>query len=192
MTRYLTALAACTVLLAVVISCSLAEKGIEKGIDKIATGDDMGRATSLWPDVPKMDGLEPSNLEPPLPIKLAFKFILNNLYRLNKEGEDKTPVKGDWIIFSTNASANDIKAFYSADKMSQFGNWKVNDKEGGCLSDLEGMQSIGAVCLYTKKESGENIMLAIISFTDDQTKNNNICFLRLAAPEEKSISNQGK
>ena len=81
------------VLCLAVISCSRIAERVS-GTDKIE------KAGDLWPDVPRMESLGPSDLELPWAVKLLMKTALNNLWRLNKEGEDKTAVEGDWIAGS--------------------------------------------------------------------------------------------
>src|SRR5438445_9384002 len=90
------------VLLLSVMSCGL--------VDKFTTGgQQMTKVDELWSDVPRMDGLSHSDLELPLTIKILMRTALNNLWRLNKEGEDKTPVSGDWIVFSSGGPPSDVQ-----------------------------------------------------------------------------------
>ena len=98
-----------------VMSCGL--------VDKFTTGgQQMTKVDELWSDVPPMDGLTHSDLELPLTIKILMRTALNNLWRLNKEGEDKTPVNGDWIVFSSSGSPKDVQGFYTNSRMTSFGN----------------------------------------------------------------------
>ena len=73
-----------------VMSCGLMNRFTTGGVDNLQ------RTNDLWPDVPKIDGLEHSDLELPMTVKLMMRAALNNLWRLNKEGEDKTPLQGDY------------------------------------------------------------------------------------------------
>ena len=58
---------------------------------KTLTGDeDLKKVGDLWSDVPRMEGLAASEAEMPVQVKLLMRYALNNLWRLNKEGEDKT------------------------------------------------------------------------------------------------------
>src|SRR4029450_1710963 len=95
---------------------------------KTLTGDDpsLKKVGELWSDVPRMDGLASSEAEMPVYVKVLMRTALNNLYRLNKEGEDKTPAKGDWAVFSTTKSPDDVKDFYTNARMTGFGNWEAS------------------------------------------------------------------
>ena len=99
----------------VVLSCGLIDRVTDLGIENLQRSED------LWPDVPRMDGLEHSDMELPLGVKLIMKAALNNLWRLNKEGEDKTPVSGDWVVYSTTKPPADVQAFYTNDRMKTAG-----------------------------------------------------------------------
>src|SRR6476620_9577244 len=105
-----------------VLSCGL--------INRFTTGgvENMQRAEDLWPDVPRIDGLEHSDMELPLAGKLLVRWALNNMWRLNKEGEDRTPATGDWVVFSTVKTPTDIESFYTNDRMTQFGQWETSKK----------------------------------------------------------------
>jgi len=158
------------ILLFVGLSCRLAER--------FAGGDqNLKRTSELWSDVPRMDGLDPSEMEMPLAIKMIIRTVLNNLWRLNREGEDKTPVSGDWIVFTSAKSPVDVQSFYTNDRMASFGRWEAT-KKSTCLDGKESGID-GAMCAFEKVENGKAIMLAVIAIKDDSTKQSNIFFLRL-------------
>lgn len=171
------------VLVLVVLSCSLA--------DRLAGGDqNLKRTNELWSDVPAMDGLEPSEMELPFAVKLLMRTALNNLWRLNDEGEDKTPVAGDWIVFTSAKTPLDVQGFYSNDRMTTFGNWEAS-KKSTCLDGKENGID-GGMCVFEKIANGKAVMLAVIAMRDDSTKRTNIFYLRLekdAKPEVTNTSN---
>jgi len=157
-------------LLFVGLSCRL--------IDRLSGGGpDLSRSTELWSDVPRMDGLEPSEMEMPFAIKLMMRTVLNNLWRLNKENEDKTPVSGDWIVFTTAKAPADVQGFYTNDRMTSFGSWEASGKST-CLDGKESGID-GALCAFEKIANGKEIMLAVIAVKDDSSKQTNVFFLRL-------------
>src|SRR5262245_61934439 len=86
------------------------------------TGNDMNlrKVGELWTDVPRMDGLASSEADMPMFVKVLMRTALNNLYRLNSNGEDRTPSKGDWAVFSTSKSAQDVRSFYTNERMTSF------------------------------------------------------------------------
>jgi len=166
-----------------VLSCGL--------INRFTTGgvENMQRAEDLWPDVPRIDGLEHSDMELPLAGKLLVRWALNNMWRLNKEGEDRTPATGDWVVFSTVKTPTDIESFYTNDRMTQFGQWETS-KKSTCF-DGKDKGWPGILCVYQKKESDKTIGLMILAGTDEDSKKTNVFYLRVESPTN-SNSNSSK
>src|SRR5437764_14329466 len=104
--------------LCAVLSCGL--------VDRFTSGQQMNKVNELWSDVLRMDDFRHSDLEMPVTVKLLLRTALNNLWRLNKEGEDKTPVTGDWVVFATSKTPADVQNFYTNDRMTSFGAWEVS------------------------------------------------------------------
>lgn len=167
-------------ILLAVMSCRLADKFVGGGLD-------LERRGELWSDVPKMDGLEASELEMPLAIKVLMRTVLNNLWRFNREGEDKTPVSGDWIVFTSAKTAADIQGFYSNDRMSSFGKWDSSMKPTCVEGKEKGID--GVFCVFHKIENGKEIMLAVIAMQDDKANRINLFFLRLEKDAEPEAAN---
>jgi hypothetical protein len=143
-------------------------------------GEGMNRTSELWPDVPKMDTLAPSDMEMPLMIKVVIRTALNNLWRLNKEGEDKTPATGDWIVFTTTGTPSDVESFYTNARMTSFGNWEAS-KKSTCMDGKENGFN-GVLCVFEKFADKKQIGLAIISVQDEKTKQTSVFFLRVEKP----------
>jgi hypothetical protein len=163
-----------------VMSCSL--------IDRFTGGGpQMTRVDELWSDVPRMDGLAHSDLELPLTIKILMRTALNNLWRLNKEGEDKTPVSGDWVVFTSSGSPSDVQSYYTNSRMTSFGNWQAS-KEKTCL-DGKGNGVDGVLCAFEKVADKKDIMLAIIAMTDEKSKQTNVFYLRLEKDADANVVN---
>lgn len=157
----------------VVMSCGLVNRFTPVGAG-------MKRTEELWPDVPKMDNLSASDMEMPLMIKVIIRTALNNLWRLNKEGEDKTPATGDWIVFTSAGAPADLESFYTNDRMTSFGNWEPS-KRSTCM-DGKDQGFNGVLCVFQKVADGNQIGLAIISTQDDKTKQTSVFFLRVMSP----------
>jgi hypothetical protein len=158
---------------------SLACRPVDTAL-KAATGGDSNMKTvaQLWSDVPKMDDLTPSQVDMPLPIKLAARTIIGNLGRLNKEGEDKTTGNIDWIVFTSSKTPTDVMNFYTAARMNASG-WETGDVSP-CVSGSEtGIPQVGAFCVFQKIQNGKQALLAILAAPDEQTKQTHIFFLRL-------------
>lgn len=169
------------VLIFLAMSCNLAEKFVPGGTD-------MNRTAELWTDVPRMDGLAPSDMELPLAMKILIRTALNNLWRLNKEGEDKTPATGDWIVFTSDGKPADVQNFYTNTRMTSFGNWEASKK----TTCLDGKDSgiVGVLCLFEKIADNKQIGLAIAAMQDDKTKKTNIFFVRVEKPADPNAANK--
>jgi len=168
------------ILILVALSCNLA--------DRFTPGDDnFKRSSELWSDVPKMDGLTVSEMEMPFTIKVILRTVLNNLWRLNKEGEDKTPASGDWLVFTSAKTPADVQSFYTNDRMTSFGSWEPS-KKSTCLEGKESGVN-GALCVFEKVANGKTIDLAVIAMKDDSTKQTNIFFLRVEKDAQPGTAN---
>ena len=169
-----------TVFALAVISCGL--------FDKLAGGGpDMKKTDELWRDVPRMDGLSTSDIELPLAIKVLMRTVLSNLWRVNNEGEDKTPVSGDWIVFTTGGTPADVQNFYTNARMTSFGNWETS-KKSTCL-DGKDKGINGVLCVFQKTADQKEIKLAIIAMQDDKTRQTNVFYLRLEKDAENAVGN---
>jgi hypothetical protein len=164
---------AIVVLMLVVMSCGLINRFTP-------VGEGMTRTSELWPDVPKMDGLTQSDMEMPLVIKVVVRTALNNLWQLNKEGEDKTPATGDWIVFTSAGTPADVESFYTNEKMTSFGNWEPS-KKSTCMDGKENGFN-GVLCVFQKVADNKQTGLAIISVQDDKTKQTSVFYLRVESP----------
>jgi len=147
--------------------------------DEVTGGDSFKPAAELWSDVPRMDGLEPSELEDlPLPVKLLMRTMIGNLGRLNAEGEDQTTGNIDWISYNRGGTPEDVSAFYTPELMA--GNAWETDSGSACASgSATGLAESGVFCSFTKTENGTDKLLAIIATQEDASKPTGIFFLRL-------------
>jgi hypothetical protein len=155
---------------------------------KDLTGNDpnLKKVGDLWSDVPRMDGLTSSEADIPLFVKILMRTALNNLYRLNKEGEDKTPAKGDWAVFSTAKSLDDVKDFYTNDRMTGFGNWEASQKSTCVNGKDQGFS--GVACVFKKVQNNLETGLLIVGVPDEQKKQTNVFFVRVESPETTSTN----
>jgi hypothetical protein len=152
--RAATPILALTLVLAVAISCRLAET---------LTGDPRaGTVSSLWPDVPPLAGATKADLEIPLGPRLAIRALMQG--------------KINFIAFTTDQSATDVQAFYSNERMKAAG-WTPNEK--GCVGDTEDKDNHGALCLYKRKDGTKEEGLAIVLAQDEKTKKTEIFYVRI-------------
>ena len=153
-------LLALVLMFGVVVSCKLSERLMG---DKNA-----GTVSALWTDVPPFAGATKSDLEIPLGARL--------LIRTMSQG------KVSFISFRTDKSAQEVKDFYSVDRMKAAG-WIPNQK--GCTGDSEDSKNHGAACFYEKKEAGKDEGLAIIVAQDEKLPDTNIFYARIDLTNKK-------
>lgn len=156
--KHITKIVIFAILTLAVLSCSLAGKLVEKGLDK---GLNTQRAGSLWSDVPRMDGLNDSPTEDlPMTIKLVLHTFVNMV--LNSDKNSKS-VSTDWIIYNYKGSETDIRSFYTSEKMKSSGHWSLPEGIDSACMDGKEKGLYGDVCLYQKTESGKQEGLIIIA-----------------------------
>ena len=161
----------CLVLALLVIGCGVA--------NPLTGGDQAMRTVSqLWSDVPPMDGMTPSQMDMPLPIKLMVRTVLGNLGRLNKEGEDRTTGNIDWIVFTSSGTPSDVANFYTSDRMAASG-WSRTDTSPCVSGSAQGIPQVGLLCVFAKQQGGTQTQLAIIAALDEKSTEMNVFFLRL-------------
>jgi len=169
------------VLVLAVMSCSPLSQIAGKAIDQVAAGSGFTVAGSLWPDVPKMDGLtDDPNLDVPVYVRLYVQTAL----KAASGGEGGV----DWIGFTTDKSPADIQAFYTLDRMRSQG-W---DTDSGipCFSGSDqGVSDVGAICLFTKQESNNQTIVAIMAASDSSSNKTDVFFLRLTAQTTPTPAN---
>ena len=169
-----------TLLILTSISCGMIDTVVNQAVDKAAGGsENFQSVSSLWSDVPQMDGFGPSGLEkvPPF-VKLALQLVIGNLGRLNGQGQDQTTGNIDWIAFTTAKTPQDVQSFYTNDLMASNG-WDSNDSSP-CISGNDQTSAQGSgVCVFSKTQDGKNVQLVIITGLDEGTKQTNVFFLRL-------------
>jgi hypothetical protein len=160
-----TSILALALIFAVAVSCRLAES---------LTGDPKaGTVSSLWPDVPPFEGATKTDLALPLGARLAIRAMMQG--------------KINFISFTTNKGAEDVKTFYSKERMKAAG-WLPNEK--GCIGDSEDEKSHGAVCLFSRKDSNKQEGLAIVLAEDEKTKQTNIFYARIDLTEPTPTSSR--
>lgn len=152
--RASTSILALILVTAVALSCGLAEK---------LTGDPKaGTVSSLWPDVPPLEGATKADLEIPLGARLMIRAMMQG--------------KINFIAFMTDQSAQDVQDFYSNERMKAAG-WTPSDK--GCVGDTEDKESHGAICLFKRKDGNKEEGLAIVVALDEKTKKTEIFYARI-------------
>lgn len=141
-------------LVGVVISCRM--------IETLTGNEKAGTVSSLWPDVPPLEGAQKADLQIPLGARLALRAAMQG--------------KINFIAFTTDKSAQDVQNFYNNERMKAAG-WTPNEK--GCVGDTEDKKGQGAVCFFTRKDGNKQEGLAIIVAQDEKTKQTHIFYARI-------------
>jgi len=141
-------------MLGAVISCRM--------VESLSGGEKGGTVSTLWPDVPPFEGATKADLQIPLGPRLILRAA--------------TQGKINFIAFSTNKPAQEVKNFYTADRMKATG-WTPHDK--GCLGDTEDQKDQGAVCLFKRKDGDKEEVLAIIVAENEKSKQTDIFYARI-------------
>lgn len=144
----------------VAISCKLSEK--------LAGDKNAGTVSALWSDVPPFQGATKAEIEIPLGMRLLIRGM--------------TQGKVNFISFRTDKPAQEVKDFYSVERMKAVG-WIANDK--GCTGDTEDTTNHGAMCLFSKKNNGKDEALAIIVAQDEKLPDTNIFYARVDTTNTK-------
>jgi len=145
---------AITLMLGVAISCKLSER--------LAGDKNAGTVSSLWPDVPPFAGATKADLEIPLGARLMIRAMMKG--------------KINFISFKTDKPAQEVKDFYSNDRMKAAG-WFANDK--GCVGDTEDTKNHGALCIFSRKDGDKEEGLAIVVAQDEKLPETNIFYARI-------------
>ena len=154
-------LLALVLVLGVAVSCKLAER---LGGDK-----NSGTVSELWPDVPPIQGATKAEVEIPLGVRLLIRGMSQG--RVN------------FISFRTAKPAQEVKDFYSNDRMKAAG-WAANDK--GCTGDMEDKKNHGAMCMFSRRDGGKEEALAIIIAQDEKLPDTNIIYARIDTTQTKT------
>jgi hypothetical protein len=153
-------LLALILILGVAISCKLSER--------LAGDKNAGTVSELWADVPPFQGATKAEVEIPLGVRLLIRGMSQG--------------KVNFISFRTDKPAQEVKDFYSVDRMKAVG-WIANDK--GCTGDTEDTKNHGAICLFSKKNQGKDEALAIIVAQDEKLPDTNIFYARVDTTNTK-------
>ena len=137
----------------------------------VGNGSDMTAVSSLWSDVPAMDGMTAAQqMDMPTWLKALASPIMDTMMRGLNDGNEAG--HWDWTAFSLSGKTpSDVEDFYTPDRMAADG-WQP--AEAACLP----MGEQGLLCSFTKEEADRTIGLIILAATDEQKKETSVFFLR--------------
>lgn len=153
-------------------------------INQATGGDsDMTAVSSLWSDVPPMDGMVASQqVEMPVWLKALARPIMDTMMRGLNDGQDAG--HWDWTAFTLSGKTPaEVQAFYTPELMATYG-WQQG--EAACLP----MGENGVLCSFTKEESGKTTGLIVLAATDEQKQETSVFFLRAEGVEGTPAADQ--
>jgi hypothetical protein len=156
--RYMIAFSA--VLLVAALGCGVLDSVVNQAV---SGGKPAGTVADLWPDVPKMDGMNKVNIDLPIAAQVAIKAMTQGNF--------------DFIAYSTSQTPQDVVNFYTADRMKSAG-WDSQDT-GGCSASSGTTGVGGGICVFQRTTSGKTNALMIVIAQDDQTKQTQLFFVRV-------------
>ena len=152
--RFSASILALALILGVALSCKLGER--------LAGDKNAGTVSTLWADVPPFQGATKADLDIPLGARLFIRGMMRG--------------KVNFISFKTSKTAQEVKDFYSKDRMNAAG-WASDEK--GCVGDTDDSKNHGAICLFNRKDNGKDEGLAIIVAQDEKLPETNIFYARI-------------
>ncbi len=128
--------------------------------------------TTLWSDVPRMDGLTQESFDLPLPARLAVDGYLKS--------NSKYLGSLDFIAFSTSSTFQQIEDFYTTDRMQAAG-WNNPDNPGCAGSISIGGDVGGGVCFFARQNTDNSgAVLALFMSKDTKSPKTQLYFIRLS------------
>ena len=140
-----------------------------------SVGDSLNQTSDLWSDVPRMDGLTASDSDMPVVAKVIVRTVVSNIL---SEGTGS----GDWILFRTDKTAEDVQAYYTNERMAENG-WEASEASTCVSGAAEGITGAGLLCVFQKQSGSQYTGLAIIGTQDEATQQTNLIFVRIEADQ---------
>ena len=148
---------ALALLLAVALSCNLAER--------LAPNDESVMVSNLWSDVPPFPGATKTDVKLPLPMRILFSRVMKG--------------KVAFITFRTDKSPQEVKSFYSGDSMTDAGWARVEDS---CFRDTKDVRTGGALCNFNKGTGPKDEMVGVM--VQPESSGATIFYIRIDVTQE--------
>ncbi len=153
----------CLLVLAFCLSCRM--------LDTLGGNERAGTVDRLWSDVPAFEDATKADLAIPLGARLIIRAAMRG--------------KINFIAFTTNRSAQEVRSFYTKERMKAAG-WTAGEE--GCIGDMEETDSRGAVCFFNRQDGGREEGLAIILAQDEKSGQTDIFYARIDLTRDSSDS----
>jgi hypothetical protein len=161
-----------TILALASLACGLLNTVTDTVGNAVTGGTTFISTSQLWSDVPRMDGLDSSNLDMPVFAKLLMQTMMGQFLA---EGKGSA----DWIVFTTTKTADDLQNYYTNTLMSANG-WENSDASTCFSGSDQGVDQVGLFCVFTKTENSTDIGLMVIAVPDESNSGkNSVFFIRL-------------
>jgi hypothetical protein len=137
-------------------------------VQSVIGGGNGSAATELWTDVPKLDGATKTEAQIPAWMNLLIS--------------QSTGGKFDFVVYKTTKSADDIKSFYTTERMQGQG-WDVGSP--GCQVITTNSESGGGgagFCTFTRAESGRQSVLLIFPTPASTGSEGQVYYIRAVLP----------
>jgi hypothetical protein len=129
-----------------------------------------GGSATLWADVPRMDGLNPSSGQMPFMAEMFMQMMVAQA--ANGTGS------GDVVVFDTSNSFADIQAYYTAERMAGAG-WNSGDQATCFTGEEQGVADVGLFCAFARTEGADEVVLVLVAVPGENNQNS-VFFVRLA------------
>jgi len=154
-------LLALALILGVAISCRLSER--------LGGGDKtVGTVSELWPDVPPFQGATKIEGEIPLAMRILVRGIMQG--------------KASFIVYRADKSAQEVKDFYTVDRMKAAG-WTAPDQ--GCSDNPHDKLNQGAMCVFSRNTAGKQENLTILITQQEKQPVTSIFYGRVDTTQTK-------
>src|SRR5690349_13748598 len=101
-------------------------------------GGSLGSVPDLWEDVPRLDSLTASDEDLPVFVRLLVRTALRGAMG-NGEGA------GNWIMFRTDQTSADVEAFYTEERLAEYG-WVGSGHQTCTSGATQGLAQVGVIC----------------------------------------------
>ncbi len=144
----------------------------------MVAGGEAGTAASLWSDVPPYPGADQVDLDMPFVIRLAVEAASKAIM----SGAGDAGGDLEFIAFTSDASPEDVQAFYTVARMTGEG-W-ADREDTGCGLTAEGAADVGGMCAFYKEGQTQDSVLIIVAAPEDGGPTS-IFYIRIDADPER-------
>ncbi|HLE74365.1 MAG TPA: hypothetical protein VI688_08975 [Anaerolineales bacterium] len=156
-----------------VLFAALALASLACGVGSLLPSGSTGlnTTTELWSDVPRMDGLEGSDLALPLTARIFMEAWMSAVLSGGTGNADVA-------VFSTQKSATDIQGFYTNERMVSNG-WEASEETTCFTGEEQGVEDVGLFCVFIKEATTAETGLMLIAVPGEDSGQLEVFFVRI-------------